>query len=196
SIAAGGLCAADRARRVRTGWYDMHRGRRGGAPRSWPRPGSREAVLACDPGTCGLPSLGVMRRGADERPRSLCSLDSSTRYLYIKREPALLATPQERSIGPEDACGTESEASMSAVSASKAWKILIALVACLMAVATTVCLVHTDGIGEAPIAHQGHRHTSSSPSAHITLDLHCLLAILPTVVVLVWLCLGAFSLAV
>ena len=85
---------------------------------------------------------------------------------------------------------------MRVVSASKAWKILIALVACLMAVATTVCLVHTDGIGEAPTAHHGHRHTSSSPSAHITLDLHCLLAILPTAVVLVWLCLGAFSLAV
>ena len=99
-------------------------------------------------------------------------------------------------MGPEDGCGTESEASMIAVSASKAWKILIALVACLIAVATTVCLVHTDGIGEAPTAHQGHRHTSSSPSAHITLDLHCLLAILPTAVVLVWLCLGAFSLSV
>ena len=81
---------------------------------------------------------------------------------------------------------------MVVASVSKAWKILIALVACLMAVATTVCLVHTDGIGEAPTAHQGHRHTSSSPTAHITLDLHCLLAILPTVVVLVWLCLGAF----
>ena len=85
---------------------------------------------------------------------------------------------------------------MRVVSASKAWKILIALVACLMAVATTVCLVHTDGIGEAPTAHQGHHHTSSSPSAHITLDLHCLLAILPTAIVLVWLYLGAFYLTV
>ena len=85
---------------------------------------------------------------------------------------------------------------MFVVSASKAWKILIILVACFMAVATTVCLVHTDGIGEAPTAHQGHHHTSSSPSAHITLDLHCLLAILPTAVMLVWLCLGAFYLAV
>ena len=85
---------------------------------------------------------------------------------------------------------------MFVVSASKAWKILIILVACLMAVATTVCLVHTDGIGEAPTAHQGHHHTSSSPSAHITLDLHCLLAILPTAVVLVWLCLGALCFSV
>src|SRR5215470_10603260 len=138
----------------------------------------------------------MMRRGADDRPRSLCLLDTSTGSLYSEREPALLATSQERSIGPEDACGTESEASMRVVSASKAWKILIALVACLMAVATTVCLVHTDGIGEASTAHQGHRHTSSSPSAHITLDLHCLLAILPAVVVLVWLCLGVLYLSV
>ena len=53
-------------------------------------------------------------------------------------------------MGPEDGCGTESEASMIAVSASKAWKILIALVACLIAVATTVCLVHTDGIARHP----------------------------------------------
>src|SRR5215813_3557646 len=90
----------------------------------------------------------------------------------------------------------ESEASMVVASVPKAWKILIALVACLMAVATTVCLVHTDGIGEAPTAHQGHRHTSSSPTAHITLDLHCLLAILPTVAVLVWLCLGVFCCSV
>ena len=94
-------------------------------------------------------------------------------------------------MGPEDQCDTGSEASMRVASVSKAWKILIALVACLMAVATTVCLVHTDGIGEAPTAHQGHR-IPPRPPAHITLDLHCLLAILPTVVVLVWLCLGTF----
>jgi hypothetical protein len=137
-----------------------------------------------------------MSRGAEDQPRSLCSLDTSTGYLYIERESALLAMPQERSIGPEDACGTESEASMLVVSASKAWKILIALVACLMAVATTVCLVHTDGIGEAPTAHQGHHHTSSSPSAHITLDLHCLIAILPTALVFISLYLSVWSLAV
>jgi hypothetical protein len=85
---------------------------------------------------------------------------------------------------------------MFVVSASKARKILIALVACLIAVAAMVCLVHTDGISEAQTAHQGHHHTSSSPSANLTLDLHCLLAILPTAVVLVWLRLGAFYLSI
>lgn len=88
---------------------------------------------------------------------------------------------------------------MLVVSASKTWKILPALVACLIclfAVAAVVCLVHTDGIEEAQTAHQGHRHTSSSSAAHITLDLHCLVAILPAAVVLVWLSLGVLYLAV
>ena len=80
---------------------------------------------------------------------------------------------------------------MLVVSASKIWKILAALVACLLAVAAVGCLVHTDGIDEAQTAHQGHRHTSSPSSAPITLDLYCLVAILPAAVVLVWLCLGA-----
>ena len=86
--------------------------------------------------------------------------------------------------------------SMLVVSASKTWKILPALVVCLFAVAAVVCLVHTDGIDEAQTAHEGHRHTSSPSSAPITLDLHCLVAILPAAVVLVWLCLGALYLAV
>src|SRR5262245_45965349 len=85
---------------------------------------------------------------------------------------------------------------MLVVSASKTSKILPALVACLLAVAAVVCLVHTDGIDEVQTAHQGHRHTSTSSAMHLTLDLHCLVAILPGVVVLVWFCLGALCLSV
>jgi hypothetical protein len=83
-----------------------------------------------------------------------------------------------------------------AVSISKTWKVLPALLAGLLAVAAVACLVHTDGIDEAQTAHQGHRHPSSSPSAHITLDLHCLMAILPVLAMLVWLCYGALYLSV
>ena len=85
---------------------------------------------------------------------------------------------------------------MLVVSASKTSKVLSALMACLLAMVAVVCLVHTDGIADSQTAHQGHRHTSSSSAAHLTLDLHCLVAILPGVVVLVWLCLGALHLSV
>ena len=83
---------------------------------------------------------------------------------------------------------------MLVVSASKTSKVLPALMVCLLAMVAVVCLVHTDGIADSQTAHQGHRHTSSSSAAHLTLDLHCLVAILPGVVVLVWLCLGALYL--
>jgi hypothetical protein len=85
---------------------------------------------------------------------------------------------------------------MLVVSAFKTWKVLPALVACLLAVAAVVCLVHTDGIDEVQTAHQGHRHSSSSSATHFTLDLHCLVAILPGAIVLVWLCLGALCFSV
>ena len=86
---------------------------------------------------------------------------------------------------------------MLVVSASKTSKVLPTLVACLLAVAAVVCLVHTDGIDAVQTtAHQGHRHPSTSSAMHLTLDLHCLVAILPGVVVLVWLCLGALHLSV
>ena len=98
--------------------------------------------------------------------------------------------------GLEEGCGTGSEVSMLVVSASKIYKILPALVACLLAMAAVACLVHTDGIDEVQTAHQGHRHTSSSSATHFTLDLHCLVAILPGMVMLVWLCLGALYLSV
>src|SRR5947209_11250317 len=81
-------------------------------------------------------------------------------------------------------------------SASKTSKVLPMLVACLLTVAAVVCLVHTDGIDEVQTAHQGHRHTSASSAVHLTLDLHCLVAILPGVVMLLWLCLGALYLSV
>ena len=85
---------------------------------------------------------------------------------------------------------------MLVVSASKTCKLLPVLVACLLAVAAVVCLVHTDGIDEVQTTHQGHRHPSSSSAAHLTLDLHCLVAILPGVVGLVWLCLATLCLSV
>jgi type III secretory pathway component EscV len=86
---------------------------------------------------------------------------------------------------------------MLVVSASKTCKLLPVLVACLLAVAAVVCLVHTDGIDEVQtMSHQGHRHTSTSSAMHLTLDLHCLVAILPGVVVLVWLCLATLCLSV
>lgn len=86
---------------------------------------------------------------------------------------------------------------MLVVSAFKTSKVLPALVACLLAVAAVVCLVHTDGIDEIQTAaHQGHHHPSTSSAMHLTLDLHCLVAILPWVVVLVWFCLGALYLSI
>jgi hypothetical protein len=85
---------------------------------------------------------------------------------------------------------------MSVVSASKIWKVLPVLIACLIAMATTVCLVHTDDIEGSQTTHQQHRHTSSSSAAHLTLDLHCLVAILPAVVMLLWFCLGTLYLSV
>ena len=85
---------------------------------------------------------------------------------------------------------------MSVVSTSKTCKLLPVLVVCLLAMAAVVCLVHTDGIDEVQTTHQEHRHTSSSSAAHLTLDLHCLVAILPGVVMLVWLCLGALYLSI
>ena len=84
---------------------------------------------------------------------------------------------------------------MLVASAFKTSKVLPTLVACLLAVAAVVCLVHTDGIDEVQTAHQGHRHPSPSSATHLTLDLHCLVAILPVVVMLLWLCLGALYLS-
>jgi hypothetical protein len=85
---------------------------------------------------------------------------------------------------------------MLVVSASKSCKVLPILVACLLAVAALGCLVHTEGIADSQTAHHGHRHASTSSATHLTLDLHCLVAILPGVVMLVWLCLGVLYLSV
>ena len=76
---------------------------------------------------------------------------------------------------------------MMAVSVSKTGKILAALIACLMAVAAVVCLVHTDAFDETHTPFQGHH--SSSSSVHLLLDLHCLVAVLPAAIVLLALCL-------
>src|SRR5687767_11818931 len=85
---------------------------------------------------------------------------------------------------------------MLVVSASKTSKILPALVACLLAVAAVVCLVHPDNIDEVQTAHHEHRHTSSPSATHLILDLHCLVAILPGIVMLVWLCLATLYFSV
>jgi len=85
---------------------------------------------------------------------------------------------------------------MVAVSVSKTWKVLPALLACLIALATVVCLVHTNAIDAMQASPQGHHHSSSSSSAHLTLDLHCLVATLPAVIGLLSLCLGALYLCV
>src|SRR5262245_27236259 len=85
---------------------------------------------------------------------------------------------------------------MLVVSTSKTWKIFPVLMACLLAVAAVGCLVHTDGIDAAQTAHHGQRHTPSPSSAHITLDLYCLVAVLPAASIVVWLCLGVLYLAV
>jgi hypothetical protein len=76
---------------------------------------------------------------------------------------------------------------MLVVLASKTSKVLPALMACLLAVAAVVCLVHPGGIDEVQTAHPGHSHNSSSSATHLMFDLHCLVAILPGVVMLVWL---------
>jgi hypothetical protein len=85
---------------------------------------------------------------------------------------------------------------MVVVSAFKICKVLPVLVACLLAVATLVCLVHSEGIVDSQTAHYGHRHASTSSATHLTLDLHCLVAILPGTVVLVWFCLATLYLSV
>ncbi len=71
--------------------------------------------------------------------------------------------------------------------AVKTCKMLPLLMACLMVVAAVVCLVHPATPDQDHATHPGHAHPVSSP---ITLDLHCLTAILPAVVLLVWLCCG------
>ena len=76
---------------------------------------------------------------------------------------------------------------MMAVSVSKTGKVLAALMACLIALAAVVCLVHTDALEETHTPFQGHHHSSSS--VHFILDLHCLVAVLPAAIVLLALCL-------
>jgi hypothetical protein len=85
---------------------------------------------------------------------------------------------------------------MRAVSVSKPWKILAALMACLIAGAAVVCLVHADTSDETHTPFQGHHHSSSWPSAHLLLDLHCLVAVLPAAIVLLVLCLQVLYLRV
>jgi uncharacterized membrane protein len=84
---------------------------------------------------------------------------------------------------------------MLAVSASRICKRLSLLMVCLLVVAVVVCLVHTDDIDRSQTAHQGHHHTSASSATHLTLDLHCLVAILPGIVALLWFCLARLYLA-
>jgi uncharacterized membrane protein len=85
---------------------------------------------------------------------------------------------------------------MLVASVAKTCKVLPAMVACLLAVASLVCLVHSEAIADAQTAHHEHRHASTSSATHLTLDLHCLVAILPGTVVLVWFCLATLYLSV
>ena len=85
---------------------------------------------------------------------------------------------------------------MLVVSAARTCTRLSALMACLFAVAAVVCLVHTDDIDRPQTAHQGHNHTPASSATHLTLDLHCLVAILPGVVMLLWFCLDRLYLSI
>ena len=85
---------------------------------------------------------------------------------------------------------------MLVVSAAKTCKILPVLMACLLAVAALACLVHSEGIADSQTPHHGERHASTSSATHLTLDLHCLVAILPGGGVLVWLCLASLYLSV
>jgi uncharacterized membrane protein len=85
---------------------------------------------------------------------------------------------------------------MLAVLTSRACKMLSALLVCLFVVAAVVCLVHTDAIDRSQTAHQGHNHSPASSATHLTLDLHCLVAILPGVVMLLWFCLARLYLSI
>jgi len=85
---------------------------------------------------------------------------------------------------------------MLVVSAFKTRKILSALLASLFVVAAVVCLVHLDEIDGAPTAQQGHNHTPASSATHLTLDLHCLVAILPGAAMLLWFCLDRLYLSI
>lgn len=75
---------------------------------------------------------------------------------------------------------------MGLVSATKTFKVLTALVTCLLAVAVVLCLVHPGSFGESHGAEHGHQHTSSSSSPHSAFDGHCLLATIPPTIILVW----------
>lgn len=73
---------------------------------------------------------------------------------------------------------------------SKTWKILSALLMCVLIVAAIGCLVHTETLDQAHGDHGAqadHRHPSAS---HLTLDLHCMIAILPVRLALVCSCLS------
>jgi small-conductance mechanosensitive channel len=74
------------------------------------------------------------------------------------------------------------------MAASTPWKILATFVVCLIAVASIACLIHTETLDQ---VHADHPHPSST---HITLDLHCLIAILPATIALVWFCLATLYL--
>lgn len=82
--------------------------------------------------------------------------------------------------------GSQGEVPTVVLTIWKTKKILPLIVACLIALASVVCLVHTDVSDDAPGAHEGHRHASSSSSTHSTLDVHCLIATLPADVILAW----------
>jgi hypothetical protein len=53
------------------------------------------------------------------------------------------------------------------------------LLTCLAVVAAVACQFHPATLGHAETAPAGHHHASSP---HLTLDLHCLIAVLPLII--------------
>jgi hypothetical protein len=59
------------------------------------------------------------------------------------------------------------------------WKMMVLLLACLAIVAVVACQFHAAPPDHEETVPSGHHHPSSP---HLTLDLHCLIAVLPLLV--------------
>lgn len=72
---------------------------------------------------------------------------------------------------------------------STTWKAVAVLLACVLLVVATGCLVHADTQAHTHTTDASHQHPASS---HLTPDLHCLIAVLPVMLTLVSSALGVF----
>lgn len=66
----------------------------------------------------------------------------------------------------------------------KTCKALPLLLACILMLASVVCLAHADAPEDAHGTHAGDHHTTSSSTSHLSLDVHCLVATLPASIAL------------